>query len=148
MSSPARVLADWLVGGGYATRPAAAGAWPLAVGEEPGDPDNCLTLYDTAGIQSPRVMRKPSDGPQQVIHHGVQLRIRSSGSQTGWDKGNVIVTALSELKREYVTTQAPESKDYMIVAVTLTSPLVQFGKQEKNARRLHSANFLVTIQEL
>src|SRR5215472_5350045 len=53
--------------------------WPVFVWGEPSNPDNCITLYDTDGIDHGQSMVDL----QLFAHYGIQVRIRSTDQRTG-----------------------------------------------------------------
>ncbi len=90
-NSPAEVIQWLLIALGQGTIPTDAGAWPCHATNEPSQPDDCLTVYDTTGQSDGRSM---IDGALWQ-HFGFQVRVRSKDHRLGWVKADAIRDALS-----------------------------------------------------
>lgn len=66
--------------------------WPIYFSNEPSEPDNCITVYDSVNQYDGRSMK---DG-ELWIHWGVLIRIRSQTHATGYQKSLQIIQALSQ----------------------------------------------------
>src|SRR5438132_8051410 len=67
-------------------------AWPCYVSREPDVPDDVVTIYDTMGRDDGQVM---NDGELQE-HPGIQIRIRATRPDIGYDKARTIATTLDK----------------------------------------------------
>lgn len=124
MRTPAHDTAIYLVAAGVAGAFGGATGWPAYVGREPLDPINVITCYDTGGPAGPLVdLRTPT----------VQVRVRSSSYDDGWQKINEASAALMEPFE--VATQ-----DATILAWGITSEPGFIGRDDKD-RALFTANF-------
>ena len=146
-NSPAEIVRQLLVDQGIGTFPSPpgnqSGSWPVYVAEEPSQPDNCLTVYDTTGKDDGRRM---IDGVM-FTHDGFQLRIRSTDHQTGWVKGREARTFFSEVVK--TNTVTINGVSYLVWAVTGIGQLLVLGYDTGNSkRRLFTLNALVSVQQL
>lgn len=66
--------------------------WPIYVSQQPNEPDNVITVYNTAGITEGRIHINGMV-PEQF---GIQIRVRSVDYPTGLDKISDIVKTLDE----------------------------------------------------
>jgi hypothetical protein len=139
--TPARVLAQVMVDLGLATNPEAptAGAWPVYAGKEPDEPDDAMTVYDTAGRDQGRVN---PDGTRLELY-GVQVRVRSAAKQDGYVQSWVITAALDAL---YWRTVVVEAETYLLRNVVRAGPPVALGTDSPRTERwLCTTNFLLSL---
>ena len=87
--SAAEVVAQLLVDLGLATYNA---AWPVFVANEPGVPDEVLTVYDTAASDDGRTM----PAGELEGQFGWQIRARSRTHRAGWAKMDSIQRTFAE----------------------------------------------------
>jgi hypothetical protein len=142
--SPASVLAQWIINQAYMTLPSSGTTWPLYISYLPdGDDveDDCGAIYDTTPIKDGRLMSGPI-----VQHYGVQLTIRSTGYDDGWDKINAISAAMDAINLVTVTRN---SVDYLLETVTRTG-VNSLGVEPDTTKRryLFTANFVLTMREI
>lgn len=138
--SPARVIAAWLVAHVHAYDPPAA-QWGCYVSSLPDGGHNALCVYDTVGILQGRIQRTG----ETIETPGIQVRVRSQDYETGRAKADALCAAFDELFRHEVEV---DDTDYLIQAVTRTTPVICLGPEEGNKRERFTINFLVTITEL
>src|SRR5688572_13398595 len=95
LHSPGEVVAYLLVelglGATPTNPPASPATWPVYAEGEPDTPDNCITVYTTAGRSDGRSM---IDG-ELFEHYGVQIRIRGRTQTDGWQKASAVRKAIS-----------------------------------------------------
>lgn len=122
--SPSDIVAQLIIDLGlgslpnYATNP----SWPVFSHNEPDQPDNAITIYDTVGKKNGRT--NPDHEIQE--HHGIQVRIRSALSDVGYTKARAIAIALDEqVYRESVTI---DSTTYCVQCFNRTGDIIAFGK--------------------
>lgn len=141
LHSPADILSRVLIAIGAGTEPGAGGAWPIGVDLEPNVPDNCITVFDTAGRPDARLM----DG-QLMEHYGFQIRVRSVSHPIGYTKGYDLRTTMAEnLKDAFVTIDATP---YVVPSVQ-TINLIRLGRESPNSSRyLFTINGLLVVQRL
>lgn len=144
LHSPADILAALLVaqsqGGDAEASPLPA--WPVYVTDEPGAPDNVLTVFDTAPVLNGRRM---ADGVQ-VQHYGLQVRVRGAAPAAGWAKARSLAVFLAETVRLNRVTL--EASQYLVSAVSQTS-LLSLGKESPESKRvLYTVNCLAAMRAL
>lgn len=118
--------------------PNVLGEWPVYVDNEPSDPDNVLTVYDTSGRDGGRTMY---DGERQE-NHGFQVRIRSSDHKTGFTRARAIAVTLDRNVYDEVVTL--DGTAYLVHAVSRTSDVIRLGKAPGSKRSLFTINALAT----
>lgn len=141
--SPADILRQLLVDldlGSYPANP--PDAWPVYVASEPDRPDECVTVYDTAGRPQGR-LQVSGEKPEL---HGVQVRVRSARPPEGWAKARTIAVALDEsVYAETVTMTGGSS--YCVHSVTRTTDVVPLGKESPQSKRsIFVLNALVCLR--
>lgn len=140
--SPATIARQLLVDLGLGTQPAAAGAWPVYASQEPDTPDNCITVYATQGTDDGRLQ---VDGSLQG-HLGFQVRIRSDGYETGWQKGDAIQTTLAtQVLRETVVVGA---NVYLVQCVAKIGDILELGKEQGSYRFLFTINAVLSVRQI
>ena len=142
--SPAHILKTYLQAQGFGTDPPSEGVWPTYVSSLPstdGDPDDALALYDTAGVLDGRIMRTG----ESVIHHGLQLRVRSRSYATAYQKIQEITADLDAVSRALVTIG---SNSYIVQSITRTTGVISLGESELRGRRSLVLNMIATLTAL
>lgn len=128
LHSPAEILREVLVGLDVGGLPTAV-RWPLFVGNEPSDPDDCLTLYDVQGTDDGRSML---DG-ELYVHSGFQLRLRSRDYPTGFAKASDSRRTLAESILRIIV--AGSGLTYLLHAITRLSDVISLGKEVPSSKR-------------
>lgn len=147
--SPADVLQHYLVARSLATLGGAGGTWPAFSNGEPSSPDNCITVYDTDGVDNGRPMIDGGDaGPE-----GIQIRVRGTTHAIGWAKVNAIKDNLESSD----PTVGPyrygpltvNARSYRIQCVVKIGNVIPLGKMvPQNRLSLFTLNALVRIEDL
>lgn len=115
--------------------------WALFASGEPDLPDNCITVYDTTGLDEGREM---VSGERQE-HHGLQIRVRSKTQAVGFAKARDISVALDE--DVYQETVAVDGDSYLVWAVRRTGDPLFLGKDAPNSKRnLFTINATVSLR--
>lgn len=137
LHSPAQVLQKLLIDfsfgfDGTVTSPP---AWSCYASSEPDSPDNCITVYDTAG---------KTFGREQILgdtleHYGLQFKVRSSVYDVGWLKAHALAQLLDESVRLNTVT-VPASANaaeatYVVFSVNRTGPILPLGKDTPGSKR-------------
>jgi hypothetical protein len=118
------------------------GTWPVYVGSEPTDPDNCITLYDTQGSDHGRDM--PTGKTRG--HAGFQIRIRATTHAIGWTKAEAIQASLEAVYQETVHVDAEE---YLVHAVVRIGDVLSLGKDAPNSgRNVFTLNALLVYKQV
>lgn len=121
------------------------GSWPVYVSGEPNTPDNCLTVYDTAGVDDGSSM---IDG-ELFAHEGIQVRVRAKDHRTGWTKADAIQTWMAESVYDEITTVAGAdgSTTYLVHNFSRIGRVLALGKDAPTSKRsLFTVNALVTVK--
>lgn len=98
--------------------------WSVYVGREPLEPENVVTCYDTGGTTGPLV---------DLRHPTVQVRVRSTSYDAGWQKINAAYEAL------VVPVNTPVT-DGTILGWVASGDVAFIGRDDKD-RALFTANF-------
>ena len=153
-NSPAEIIAYMMVDLGLGINPAnysdigSLTQWPIFDSSEPDLPDNCITIFDTGGVDDGRAMV----GGVLFIHPGIQVRVRSKDHPTGWTKADTVRATLAESAYQEVVTIG--SVSYLVHALSRFSPVIKLGKEleTEQARRvskrdLFTINCLASIRQ-
>lgn len=124
MNSPAHDTALYLELVGATGAIGGSDGWPVFVGREPITPVDVVTCYDTGGTAGPLV---------DLRHPTVQVRVRSSTYNVGWQKMNEILEILVE-PFFYAVTGAT------ILGWRTISDAAFIGRDDKD-RAVFTANF-------
>lgn len=143
MRAPSDIIYHLLLALGHGTDPTGEDTWPIFVGFLPDAPDEALCVYDTAGRQDGRLM---SDGTQ-IIHPGIQIRVRGKIYLDTYDKIRDIALDLDAQADTVVTIAAGE--DYIVQNVSRTGDIIPLGVEEIDGRRTHhfTLNAVITLNE-
>ena len=136
--SAAQVLKQYLIDIGY-FEDDLGDDWAIFVGSLPDKPYRAAAVYDTAGLLDGRIQ---SSG-EAIIHHGVQLRVRSDSYNVGWVKIHDAGVALSAAQNATVVLG---TSTYTINNITTASSIVSLGPEEGSTRNVgFTSNFILTI---
>lgn len=143
--SPSDIIRKMLVDAGLGTEPSAAGAWPVYGISEPSEPDNVITVYDTAGRDRGRTF----DGERQE-QNGFQIRVRASSHVEGYARARALAMALDALYRVTVTvTDGPAPATYLVHSMNRTGDVLVVGKEIPiTHRHLFTINGMTTIRQV
>jgi hypothetical protein len=140
--SPAAVITAYLINEGkmYADT---SNTWPMYVSSLPDGinvVDNAGAAYDTLPVKDGRLM-----SGSLILHHGVQIKMRSVVYDDGWDKMQEIVSLLDTVVNELVTVG---SNTYVISSIS-RNPVFPLGVEPGTKRRnLFTVNLLVTMRQI
>ncbi len=139
--SPAEVIRWLLVALELGTDPADGAAWPVYATNEPNEPDNCITVYDTTGISDGRSMM---DGALWQ-HHGFQVRVRAKDHHAGWVKADAIRTAMAEQACQ--RTVSRDGKRYLVWSINKIGLVLVLGIDNPTSKRqLFTVNAVAPIK--
>jgi hypothetical protein len=143
LHSPADVLRHLLIVKGLGANPDQfqTVTWPIYAASEPDRPDDCVTVFDTAGLDQGRSMIDgESWGPK-----GFQVRIRSLDHQTGWVKAYAILRSMAEsIYQETVTIGAAVYQVWDIVGM---SEVIPIGREiGKSKRHVFTINGMIHVE--
>jgi len=127
--SPEDIVRRSLINNALGTLPSASGSWPIGVAVESENPDSCITVYGTEGIDQGRDMVASS----RTEKYGIQIRVRSAKYTDCFGRARDIAEVLdSTIYRESVTI---DSSTYLIQAITRTGPPLFIGKDSPTSKR-------------
>jgi hypothetical protein len=140
MSSPANIVYQVLLDLG---RVASSGQWTAYVSFLPDTPNDAICIYDTAGRIDARLMVSG----EQIVHPGIQIRVRGLSYPEVWSKANEIALVLDGLGRIDVALSSAEV--YTLLNVSRTGDIIPVGIEEESGRRRHhfTINAVVTIEK-
>jgi hypothetical protein len=138
--SPGYVLRQMLVDLDIGTNPGGGGLWPVYSSREPGDPDEVITVYDTAGRDLGRGM---PDGLRNELY-GIQIRIRSATLAGAFAKAWQIAQSLDVL---YLRAVLVAGQGYTVRHFARSGPPLAIGIDTPSTnRRLYTLNGLVSME--
>jgi hypothetical protein len=140
--SPAEIIGQLLIDLAIGTDSQSAD-WSVFIQSEPNDPDECITVYDTANVIQGRV--QPTGETQE--QHGIQIRVRAGTFPTGWAIANSICRKLdTEVNQDTVTIGATS---YNVHSVDRTSGPFPLGKESPQSKReLFTINATASIRQI
>lgn len=139
--TPAAVIANYITGLALMTVPSAGGNWPLYISNMPDSPDNIGAIYNTTPTKDGRSM----EGGGVMQHYGVQIGIRCTTEETGWDKCNVIAGQLAAIHNNETILNGDT---YTIHNVTIIGGINSLGQEAgTKRRRIFTMNFLADISK-
>jgi hypothetical protein len=143
--APSKVVQKLLIALGVGATPATDPTsvnWPIYYSQEPDQPDNCITIYDTSGIQHGRVM--PTQ--EMIEHHGIQVRIRSQSKDAGHLKAQAVVVAMDQLS--FMRGVTIDTSHYTVQTIVRKGSILSLGKESPNSNRLlFTVNAVVAIRQ-
>ncbi len=131
--SPAEIIRAVLLQLGLGTDPTpwASGIgnpWPVFASGEPNTPDDCITCYDTVGVDHGQSMVDL----ELYVHYGVQIRVRSNDHRTGWVKANDVREQASKFGQQSITI---DGSVYLVWAVAKMGQVLPIGKETPTSKR-------------
>lgn len=127
---------------GLGTHPDTGQPWPIYVDQEPDFPDNCITIYETSGINEGKLMPTGED----VEHPGLQIQVRCEASQppVGRKKTREIKSSLDQLTSPY--SLSFEGISYTIYSFNPQGSIIPLGRDMTNKNRfLWTINYTVSL---
>ena len=141
--SPAQIVRQLLIDLSLGTLPSASGSWPVYATHEPNTPDDCVTVYDTAGTDDGRSMISG----ELWGHDGFQVRVRGKDHDTGWLKADAIQAGLAE--SVYDRTVRVSSSAYLVHAITRIGDVLTLGTEAPTSKRsLFTINATLSVKQL
>jgi hypothetical protein len=102
-------------------------------------PDNAACSYDTPGLLDGRLMKTG----ENIIHHGVQIKVRSKTYISGWRKIYDVAQKFETVKHATVVL---EGTSYNVQAVSQVGSILSLGVDEGTKRRdLFTLNVAVSL---
>lgn len=138
--APSEVIVAYIIKGKYGSHPDNNLEWPAFAGRQPDDPENIITITDTAPSLEGRIQKTG----ETINHPGIQVFVRSSDYLQGWHKISKLATLFDAVKRTEVRV---ENRRYRIEAATIESGPMTLG-QDPTKRMLFTLNLILTIKEI
>jgi hypothetical protein len=141
--SPAALISTLIQTLELCSKPSDNLGWPIFIAflpDAPQVPQNACAVYDTTGVADGRIMTG-----ETIIHPGIQLSVRSTDYQTGYQKIYQLACALDLVFR---VTLSREAITYLIQNVTRSSPIVSLGREQSTDRFLFTSNHVVTLKKV
>ena len=116
-------------------------ALPIYISSTPEQPDDCITIYDTAGVIHGKLMNGVT-----VERYGVSIRIRHREYNAGYVQALEVTEALSDLHDTDVVMTGGVT--YTIQNASKTSPIASLGVEQGSSKRrdLFTVNYLLTVK--
>lgn len=141
MSNPSSIIRKLIIEQNLGV--ASTGAWPVFVAFMPNTPDSSISVQDTAGLQDGRLM---IDGTQ-IIHPGIQVRIRGPIYPDVWNKAEAI-GLMFDRQKDILVELTPTDK-YRVFNISRQGDIIPMGIEEEGDRRRHNltVNAILTIRK-
>lgn len=115
--------------------------WAAFTDGEPDLPDNCITVYGTAGRDQGSEMIEG----ERAEHHGFQVRVRSKTHTQGYVKARDIASAID--RNSSLIPITLEDVGYLVWKATRTSDVLPIGKDAPNSKRnLFTINGVISVR--
>lgn len=118
---------------------ATTGSWKTHIGFLPEVPDSAICVYDTAGKMDGRLM---ADG-KQIVHPGIQIRVRGISYAAARAKVDAIALALSAVY--FVSVAIDSNTAYTVQNVSQQGDIMSLGMEEEGDRRRHYFTYNATV---
>lgn len=142
-NSPAVILAKYIWDVlGIMNQPSTAGSYPLYINLLPDGneiPSNAGAIYDTSGVMDGRLTRGIS-----IEHYGIQVKIRNTDYQQGWQKIREVCSYFENVLNQEVVVS---DRSFNILSIMRASPIAYIGFDDKR-RYEFTVNFLVSMKEI
>jgi hypothetical protein len=141
MLSPAHDIAKYLDVQGVGVLNAMTG-WSINISREPMEPDNCVTVYDTGGLE-------PDTDELDLMHPTIQVRVRHRKLVVaGIDTGYELAYSKHEEIRDLLILGTPLiTVDSTFVLINLVTEISAIGRDD-NDRHLLVANYSTIRQRV
>lgn len=140
--SPASIIASYLVSQAIVTVPSADSDWPMWISFIADTPDNATGIYNTPSTKDGRILSSGS----VIQHYGVEILLRATNEEVGWQKCNTIAGQLDSIDNTQVVGT---NNTYTVHNVTRIANINSIGLEQGTKRRnLFSMNFSVSISGL
>ena len=142
--SPADILSILLINHGLGILPSGQSNidWSVFTDNEPNTPDKVITVYNTTG----RINARLQIGMVAEMH-GIQVRVRSDLSTTGYTKAREIAIELDEqVYQEYVTV---DSTLYCVHSFSRIGDVIPLGTDSRTPtkRNIYTVNGLLIVTQ-
>ena len=140
--SPAEIMAKVLRDEGIFNAHDSA-VWPLWISFLPDTKAQGAALYDTSPERDTRVL---ADG-KSYWAWGLQLLVRSSGYQAGWQKAVEAATHFDTYGNEIVVmSEETDADEYHVDSIQLTTKVLPLGTDSDTQMQMFSLNALLRFR--
>lgn len=142
--SPAQIVAQLLIDLGIGSVPGSGLAWPVYDSSLPDEPDSAICVYDTTGIMDARM----ASSGEWNEHHGINIRLRTTGQQAGATKINALIVALdTQVDHDTVNMTTPTNV-YDVENMSRRSGPFDNGPEPESGRRIFTVNYVASIRQV
>ena len=138
MKTASTIVANYLIGVASFSTPGGVGTWPLYKNSMPEVTVNCGCLYDTTPVGEGKTM-----AGSYTQHYGLQLGVRATVCDDGYEKLDTVATALDLVHN---ATVAIGGDTYTILSFTRATSIILLEQDEKR-RYIHELNLVVSIRK-
>lgn len=146
--NPGNVVCQLLIDLDIGTDPVDEDEWSVYTTQEPDKPDDCITVYDTVGIESGRTT---PDG-ERSEHPGIQVRVSGTTYTKGFVKANEIARAFDNLVRQTIVNIAnadDTENQYKVQTIIRKGTIIPLGRDKPTSRlSVFTINALVSVRQL
>ena len=125
MNSVSDDFKDLLVAGGAGKFGATEG-WSIAIGHQPDEPDECITVYEVPG----RVTEETFDGMNEIEELPVQVRVRATSFQRAFEKSKQV----REILNRNSTNIESIPNDTCYLSISIATPSYPLGGRDSQNR--------------
>jgi hypothetical protein len=146
LHSAAQVVQQLLVDLGLGNLPVTTPTqpeWPVHHNNEPGSPNNVMTVTDTTPVEG----RRDSFGNRE-IRRGVQIMVRGGTHSQGFPRAEAVADALDSLvhPRSVTVTYVAPAQQYCVSGVKVVGRVLRLGKVGNESREKYSINVLIKVR--
>ena len=135
--SPAKIVRQLLLDQALAS---ASGDWQCFYGREPTAPDNCLSVFESQGVDAGFEMV----AGQGLGHEGFQVRVRGKDQDTARTRADAIASEFNAMMQaQYVTVGGQQ---YAVWPIAADSPLHN-GVEPGTNRDVYTINCVAAMDE-
>ena len=125
--------------------------WPVFAKNEPADPDNRMTTFNTPGVGT----RRQQPTGELAGHLGFALRVVAEDWDTGWEKANAVRSDFStggdggvRNATVVVTRGITPARTYAVASVSRLSDVRDAGKEPTSKRNVFTIDGLIAIRQV
>ena len=137
---PAQILRQLVIDLGHGTDPDDSGSWPVFATTEPNTPDNCITVYSTAGRDQGSI----HVDPMLIENEGFQIKVRATTNSVGYTKADAIAKGFDAVA---LRTVILNGNTYVMWGI-IRGSILDVGKSVPESRRsIFTINGTLTVEQ-